>query len=246
MGRLKTAVRVVNAFTHTPRGGTQLPDPDDNAAESEPEDDQPLPAQQQTFAQPAGQGSSHDPSQPWASPPLQQPAVPPYQSNHFAALQNFQSAAHSYNGPQPPPLPQRGWTDSARPYPPHQAQPPQTPTTHNTYSGFPANSYASSTSNYDQYYQYASSINSNPPPQTSPVPSYSNQATYSPQTSSVSLHSSAGAYSPPQSHSHYLPQLPQRSQTEPQLGSSYGPQSSQSSWTQIQTFDHNCNEYRYP
>jgi hypothetical protein len=227
MDRVRVKLLAVDAFT--PRGGIQKKRPNGNATQPEPTDDPPHSAQQQGFAPPATQGSGHHPSQYWAPPLSQQSPILPHQFNNFSATPNYINAAQHYYGTQPSPLPQRGWTDSTQPYPPHQAQPPQTPTNNNAHDGFP-HSYAHSTSSFDQYSQYASSINSNGPPQTSSVPPYSNE----------------GPYSPPQSQEPYSPHpLFQRSHTEPQPGPSYAPHFSGQPWSQPQVPDHDCNQYRY-
>jgi hypothetical protein len=229
MDRVKAKLMVVNAFT--PRGGTQLFDPNDKNAEPEPTGDPPLSVQQQAFTQPIRQGSFHSPGQPWTpTPAFQQPPVPQHQYNYFAATQNYQETGQNYHGSQLPPHAQRGWSESAQPYSPQEAQPPQTPTNQTSYAQPPHN-YANSSSSYDsQYPQYSHSIHSSPPLQASSVPPHAN----------VDLHSS------PQHQDSYPPQQSfQRSQTEPQPGPSYAPQFSGQPWPRTPAPDHNCDQYKY-
>lgn len=202
---VRTKLRTVQAFT--PRGGTQLHNPNDNAAPEEPQDDPPASVQQQPFPQqPQRQNSGWDSA--W-SQPASQYFGPPYQPNHFTPQQ--QPAPYHNNAAQQSPPLQQGWGSSNQqqayspPYSPHPAQPPQNspipqsqpgymnnsydPSIHSGYAPSTQSAYTSNPSIHSAYDASSSSIHSqqqfptSPPEITSSAPAMSGpQRTFSAQT----------------------------------------------------------------
>lgn len=176
---VRAKLNAVQAFT--PRGGTQLHDPNASAAPDEPQDEPPVSAQQ-SFSPPLRQNSGYNPN--WSPPPTQG-FIPSNQPNYFAPPHQYQQPAQYYdNAPQQsPPLPQ-GWSTSSQQqphfqqqqYPPHSAQPPQTSPNPSSHSGYMDNGYASSIqSGYEPsissiHSQHYENSQASPPPVTSPPP----------------------------------------------------------------------------
>jgi hypothetical protein len=82
-------------------GGTQLSDPNDNAAGAEPTDDLPLDIQQPTSAHCAGEDLGLDPKQPWPKPPSHQHLTPPNRYNDSAEIRNYHQPARESAPAQP-------------------------------------------------------------------------------------------------------------------------------------------------
>ncbi|KAH7379171.1 hypothetical protein DE146DRAFT_637623 [Phaeosphaeria sp. MPI-PUGE-AT-0046c] len=222
---VRAKLNAVQAFTPPSRGGTQLHNPNDSAAQEEPQDDPP-PSAQPSLSQSQRQNSGYDPS--WSPPP--QIISPPYQPNYFAPPQQYQPATQYYNNmPQGSP-PLQGWNTPTQQhqeqrYLLHSTQPPHSPPNPTSHHSYHNNGYVSSSqSNYDpsisstysQSYQHSS-----PPPMTSSPPIIP-----SPQRTS-------SLYIPPHTQDPFYEQPSfQRSQTVPVQY-----------WPRTQA-DHDCDMYK--